>query len=418
MNRTSMRGWSAACALALLLAGCSPAGLPASSADGKPLTAGSIVRKPDSGTNFMAQWQSDRGLEEILTPDELGNLEVRCADLRQADFNANPELLLQTSFDDQTQWPQVMPREPDLEQLMELGKDPGLGVRGLHDQGITGKGVGIAIIDQALLVEHQEYADRLRLYQEYHTASEDVASMHGTAVASIALGKTVGVAPEALLYYIADDVGAGTEENFVRDLSFYAQDIDRFIALNDTLPQGEKIRVISMSVGYLKGDPGWEEMDAAIARARAAGIAVCWVSRRDPLMEPFSGLGREPFGDPNDLTSCRPGQFWESDLYSAQVSWSEDLLVPMDRRTTATHTGPEGYAYYAGGGASWTVPYVAGLFALACQVKPDVTFEAFVQAAKETARPVSISHEGRDYPYGKVVDPAALLQVLQSQPEM
>ena len=59
---------------------------------------------------------------------------------------------------------------------------------------------------------------------------------------------------------------------------------------------------------------------------------------------------------------------------------------------------------------SWTVPYVAGLYALACQVKPEVTYEEFLTAAQATADPISICpEEGKEYPYGKVVDPAALL---------
>ena len=77
--------------------------------------------------------------------------------------------------------------------------------------------------------------------------------------------------------------------------------------------------------------------------------------------------------------------------------------------------GAEGYAYFAEGGMSWAVPYVAGLYALACQVRPEVTFEAFLSAAEETARPVSIwPEEGKEYPYGRVVDPAALLDALET----
>ena len=85
----------------------------------------------------------------------------------------------------------------------------------------------------------------------------------------------------------------------------------------------------------------------------------------------------------------------------------------MDRRTTASPTGTEDYAYYINGGTSWAIPYVAGLYALACQVKPDVTFEAFTAAARATARPVSITAGGKEYPYGSVVDPAALLEALK-----
>jgi hypothetical protein len=39
---------------------------------------------------------------------------------------------------------------------MELGKDPGLNVRALHEQGITGERIGIGVIDMALLTDHSE----------------------------------------------------------------------------------------------------------------------------------------------------------------------------------------------------------------------------------------------------------------------
>lgn len=196
-------------------------------------------------------------------------------------------------------------------------------------------------------------------------------------------------------------------------MTHYAADIDRFIALNGTLPEGEKIRVISISAGYMPDSPGAAEMDAAIGRARDAGIAVIWPSDTDPLVSVFSGMGRTPFGDPDELDACLPGIFWESYLYDGTLASTENLLVPMDRRTTASPTGTEDYVYYTDGGISWAIPWVAGLYALACQVKPDVTFEEFMAAAQATARPVSITHEGKDYPYGRVVDPAALLDTLK-----
>lgn len=273
---------------------------------------------------------------------------------------------------------------------------------------------GVAIIDQTLLVDHQEYGDRLRLYQEYHTAARDPASTHGPAVASIALGETVGAAPEALLYFIADDVGTGTGRSFVRDMTYYAEDVDRFTALNETLPESEKIRVISMSVGWMPDTPGAEEIEAAIQRARAAGIAVVCVNSRDPLLEPWVGMGRAPYGDPNALEDCRPGAFWEESLYSGEYRGTDGslLLVPMDRRAAASPVGEAEYAFFAEGGMSWAVPYVAGLYALACQVKPEVTYEEFLSAAQATARPLSVRKGETEYPYGRAVDPAALLEAL------
>lgn len=81
---------------------------------------------------------------------------------------------------------------------MELGKNPGLEIRELHKLGITGKGIGIGVIDQALLVDHVEYKEQLKLYEEIHSIDEN-AVMHGPADgASIAVGKSVGVAPKRI----------------------------------------------------------------------------------------------------------------------------------------------------------------------------------------------------------------------------
>ncbi|MFY9475459.1 hypothetical protein [Candidatus Darwinibacter acetoxidans] len=51
-------------------------------------------------------------------------------------------------------------------QRVIIGKDvsavhPGLGLRALHEQGYTGKGVNVAIIDGPLLVDHEEFSGRL-----------------------------------------------------------------------------------------------------------------------------------------------------------------------------------------------------------------------------------------------------------------
>ena len=53
-------------------------------------------------------------------------------------------------------------------------------------------------------------------------------SMHGSAVASIAVGKTVGLAPEAKLHYIATWVGDWMEfGEFDHNFAYYAQAVRR-----------------------------------------------------------------------------------------------------------------------------------------------------------------------------------------------
>jgi len=157
---------------------------------------------------------------------------------------------------------------------MDIGKNPALGVRELHKRGITGKSVGVAIIDQGLLVDHVEYKDRLRLYEEIHCI-DDTAAMHGPAVASIAVGKTVGVAPGADLYYVAETHGLSKPDHkFEWDFSYLARSVERILEVNRRLPEKSKIRVISISVGWDPQQKGYAEVVAAVGRAKKEGLFV------------------------------------------------------------------------------------------------------------------------------------------------
>lgn len=351
-------------------------------------------------------------LEERLSPKEGNFADLRGADLSGMDLSPYADALRSADFDSQTVWPGTLPEGFDPQLLMALGMDPGRGVGTLHERGLTGKNIGIAIIDQTLLVDHQEYADRVRLYEESSAYANRPAVMHGSAVASIALGETVGVAPDALLYYIAEESAVYYDDgSWERDCTKYAAAIERFIELNQTLPENEKIRVISMSIGWMPDSIGAEALDSAVQKARDSGIAVCAVDGGDPLMGNFGGAGRDPFGDPNEVASVRPGLFWESALYTGSAR-TDTILVPMDYRCVASPTGADEYVLYASGGMSWAVPYVAGLYALALEAYPDLAFSDFVSAARRTAQQVSIQRDGNSYPYGYALDAVALIDVL------
>ena len=68
--------------------------------------------------------------------------------------------------------------EAEAKAVMEAGKNPGLGVRALHDEGITGKGINVAIIDQNLLLDHPEFAGKITAYYDTGCdAAEDSGSI-------------------------------------------------------------------------------------------------------------------------------------------------------------------------------------------------------------------------------------------------
>lgn len=361
-------------------------------------------------------------------------IDLRSRDLTAIDMSASLADLMYADFDSKTQWPPTdkIPAAFDWQKIMETGKDPGLGIRALHEQRITGKGIGIAIIDQTLLVDHIEYKDRLRVYEEAEDINGDwhQARLHGPAVASIAVGRTIGVAPEADLYYIATGACDGFIDIKDFDFSCYAKATQRIVEINKSLPADRKIRVLSMSIGWSPRNKGYDKIMAAVKEAKDAGIFVIHsgLLRTDKLR--FHGLGRNPLDDPNLFESYAPGLWWEQDFFAGQpsaqhsglpadfysrASIKQMLLVPMDSRTTASPTGTEDYVFYREGGWSWSIPYLAGMYALAAQVQPEITPEEFWATALKTGRTIQIQHDGKDYEFGVILDPQALIDALKSK---
>ena len=346
-------------------------------------------------------------------------VDLRGFDLSRLDLRNRADDLLHADFDDRTIWPDdnQMPSSFDRTTIMELGRSPGLGVRELHGRGVTGEGIGIAIIDQPLLTTHQEYADRLRFYEEININPRWEAAMHGAAVASVALGETVGVAPGADLYYVAewrmdiDPPPEGDRGNF----AITALAVRRILEINEQLPPEQRIRVISISVGWGPNDRGYAEMMAAVREATEAGMLVICSSVEAVHGFSFHGLGRDPMADPEAASSYVPGTWWADSFYDRPRSfgapWRErTLLVPMDSRTTASPTGDEDYVYYKTGGWSWSIPWIAGLYALVAQVEPDVTPEWFWRAALATGTTITVSHDGQELEFGTIANPVALIE--------
>lgn len=126
------------------------------------------------------------------------------------------------------------------------------------------------------------------------------------------------------------------------------------------------------------------------------------------------GMYRDPNKDPNDAESYGPGLYWEKRFFSQERNDrnGSPLLIPSDSRCLASPTGKRDYAFYCDGGLSWTVPYVAGLYALACQVNPSVSPASFMNAVKETGDETVLFKNGQDFRFGKIVNPVGLIRKL------
>lgn len=329
---------------------------------------------------------------------EVFRYDLRSCDASGEDLGAISDLN-DISFNSQTVWPDVLPEGFSPEEILEFNKNPGLSVRDLHRQGFTGKGVGVAIIDQGLYTGHEEYAKNLKTYELVHGLP--TAQMHGPAVASIAVGKTAGVAPEADLYYINTFHGHFVNGVSERDSSIVADCILRVCEINQHLPPEGKIRVISISLGFVEDDPGFEEVKDAIRQADEQGVLVLSVSTE--LFYPLHllGLNRSYFDDPDDPSSYSP-MYW---LPVGNYSQPAIVSVPMGSRAYAATTGPQDYEICYAGGMSWAVPWLAGFYALCCQARPEITPAEFIELIKDTVQVVQPPSGGEI----NVIDPSAAI---------
>lgn len=387
-----------------LLAGCRPG---ATSPSGIVL---GIAREP---APWAPRQRKLASLPAYNPKAEFGfQVDLRGFDLSDLDLTGRAYDLLHADFSTATRWPAHLPEPFDPVAIMELGKNPGLDVRMLHEQGVTGRGVGVAIIDQPLLIGHMEYKDRLRCYEELGIPKNEQASMHGPAVASIAVGKTVGVAPEADLYYF----GVGFGDYILGSYwTYVVEAVERILRLNENLPPDNKIRVISISAGWEKGQVGYERMVRVVEEAKRRGVFVVASLLQETYGFWFSGAGRDPLADPDQASSYGAGTHWAGSLpANADVRSPAHLLVPMDSRGTASPGAVDEYVFYPEGGRSWAIPYLAGLYALCCQVKPDITPEAFWNTALETGTPTVATYEGTSYPIGMVINPMRIVEALES----
>jgi len=308
--------------------------------------------------------------------------------LANLDLRQQADLLERMPFDTSTEWPPAEKLPPNFNpaERLRAGLYPGLGMRRLHEEGIDGKGVGIAIIDQPFLRDHVEYRDAIASYELIGVEGAP-PQMHGPAVACIAVGKNRGVAPGARLTFFATPT-------WKRDNQPYIDGMKKILELNRTKPDNEKIRVVSISTGMFSQQPHYEEWLAVRKEADASGV---FVITCDHSALAYGTLVRVPGRDPDDPESYRPGR------YQAP---NRALLVPAGNMTRATHTGPEAYALDPEGGMSWAAPYIAGLAALAYQVDPGVSPARIRAALSDTVTRTSA---------GPVVNPRRFIEVFKKQ---
>lgn len=320
---------------------------------------------------------------------------VKWGDLRKIESQLNYSLIKTLSFNESTIWPDKY--KSLASSLLSRGKNPGLGIRNLHQQGITGNGVSVAIIDQNICLDHPEYFKKIKEYKDVGcNQPANNSSYHGPAVASLLVGDSIGTAPDATLYYIA-------APQWSKDAKYQADALNWILDKNLTLPANEKIRAVSVSCApsgpgspFTQNNALW---DSAYSRAIRDDVLVIDCIFNNGITAP----GYFDIEDPENNLKCTAG----FPGIGSSVQHNR-ICIPNSFRTVAEQfdAGKFSYCYTGRGGISWAEPYLVGVLALGWQIRPDVSGDDMIKLIFESA---DVRDDG-----SKFINPKEFIEVVQA----
>lgn len=312
-------------------------------------------------------------------------------DVSGVDFSGvDDETLFQIAFNEETLWGKTRyPHAGVFEQM----KNPGLGIRALHANGITGEGINIAVVDKPILKNHSEFSGRLSAYTEItkHERNADY-HFHGMTCASFACGKTTGTAPGAKLFYFAYP-DYFTDDNMYWQYYFTA--FDMIIEHNKT--SKDKINIVSVSAGVPKTKVKlFDDLLHYEKRMRENGL---YLIDSNHFGQTFTCASRV-YG-----ISVENADGYKLDNWQVNPWDKNRILIPSGGRTGACNSGIDQFIY--GGNQScysWAIPYLCGVFALSMQCNASVTYSDFCALAQQTAY---VNRQGL-----KMINPRGIMEKL------
>lgn len=272
-------------------------------------------------------------------------------------------------------------------------------LKSIHDQGLTGKGVTIAVLDGAVNTNIPELKganiqDRMPCIKD--SAPENMA--HGTTVAQILVSPEFGVAPDATLYTYTLPLHGDASNCTLSGWTGEAVN-DTPLLIEQAINDGADIITISSNFDDDSIDLRW-----AMARALAEGVIV------------VAAMGNETTENPDDALArwrgiCGIGATMPNGTLTEYTNWGNGLLTTA-LGTVLTRDVSTGRVEEADG-TSFATPIIAGFLALGRQhFDEDVSPEQMLQALAATGK------SGRGWNkytgYGPV-DPIAFLRSDPSQ---
>jgi serine protease AprX len=299
----------------------------------------------------------------------------------------------------------------------------------LHGMGITGAGVGIAIVDSGLMPEKSIIsgsAGQVRLTAGYNAIANSLVAKptntdtdaygHGTHLASIAVSSRIGpnggyngVAPDANLVYVKafDDLGRGNYADVIRGIDWVVSNRSK-----------QNIRVMNLSFAAPPQSWYWNDpLNQAVMKAWQAGIVVVAAAGNSgPDAMTIGVPGNVPYvvtvgamtdnftrDDPADdrlASFSSAGPTYEGFVKPEIVAPGGHVLGLMGPNDYLPNTYKEffdGSYYFQMSGTSQATAVTTGVVALLLQAQPSLTPDQVKCKLISSARPAVKSDGGLAY---------------------
>jgi hypothetical protein len=279
-----------------------------------------------------------------------------------------------------------------------------LGLKSLHNQGITGEGYSVAFIDSSIVRSHPAFTSTdVTCVASTNGGNDEVVGCpssfsgfsHGQGVAGT-IGGSFGVAPGVKLISIQNN----GPDSITQGLNWVAQNYRKYniVAVSLSIGAGVQDRSSADIICGVLNPPG---LQAALTKISNLDVAVLFSTANQSTIN----WVREP--------NCLPGVISVASVRSdhpqmiapySSISPDVDLLAPADFYSTGSNNDEIQF-----GGTSQATPFAAAIFALGKQARPDANIAQIFYFMKQTAAPVD-DYFAKNIP---IVRPVEMVQSLK-----
>lgn len=317
---------------------------------------------------------TDDYILSMLNDNSFANWGFSYLDLSDKDLsNVSLEVLSKVAFSSTTIWPSQskLPKSFNPQGILKHTTTTNEGVKNLHNQGIDGEGIAIAVIDNRFQGEnHIEFENANLIKCTLNNAEIGDYHFHMEDVLAKLCGKNLGIAPKSkVLYYEVSD-----EEDCSLDVLNALKDIKTRI-LN-----GEQIRIINYSYSLSDDDNQFKFQQECMKLVEELKQLNCELIDSTRFGEQFFCCGTTFLNIEDEIDYYTPASFAKGKPYESKVK--DKINILCSGRTIPEFCTTDGYKYEAIDCFSWTIPQCVGYYTLCLQINPDLTFDQFTEVCQ------------------------------------